>query len=169
MYQKKPGLGQTPNLLIQCWCMEEVGFKCCQDFKTNSRLTSKNPKVQLKNQAKKIQKFQVMLHNQYSCTAFEQFNRNHCSNLILSKMSTNLVVWVWLFKIFLDLAENLIEPQEQEEIVGQFKDHHARLYRKRGIKHPSVSKFFGHRQICYIWYSVKYQVCFNYKTIFRHI
>ena len=95
-----------------------------------------------------------------------QFNRNRYSILA---MSTNLVVWVWLLKFFLDLAENLIEPDEQEEIVGQFKDHHARLYRKRGIKHPSVSKFFGHRQICYIWYSVKYKVCFNYKTLFRPI
>ena len=53
----------------------------------------------------------------------------------------------------LEVHEDLEEYEELEEpeVVDQFKDHHARLYRKRGtIKHPSVAKFFGHRQICYM-------------------
>ena len=55
-----------------------------------------------------------------------------------------------------DSVETIIQPKiyeelEEPEVVDQFKDHHARLYRKRGtIKHPSVAKFFGHRQICYM-------------------
>ena len=53
------------------------------------------------------------------------------------------------------ITEDLEDSEALDQLRDHVRDHHARLYRKRGMnkrfpKHPSVSKFFGHRQVCYI-------------------